>query len=193
MANIIGLLYRLKELQAGIQKLSKGIQKISKPTIKPFSKNNASKISEDSLYDKYLNQLADKQSQLDQINHNISQKSKQAAQRYVQTGHAKPLNKAQQNMVSHRVGSDFVGQYIIEPSGMQKAFGKVQINKIKNLDGKVSGVDSIVPVNVKDIITLYSPKRFITENSNTPSILGYYPEKRFRCTQEYCRIIFSKI
>lgn len=125
MANIIGLLDRLKELQAGIQKLGKGIQKISKPTIKLFSKNNASKISEDSLYDEYLNRLADKQSQLDQINHNISQKSKQAAQRYVQTGHAKPLTKAQQNMVSHRAGSDFVGQYIIEPSGMQKAFGKV--------------------------------------------------------------------
>ena len=192
MANIIGLLDRLEELQAGIQKLGKGIQKISKPTIKPFSKNNASKISEDSLYDKYLNQLADKQSQLDQINHNISQKSKQAAQRYVQTGHAKPLTKVQQNMVSHRAGSDFVGQYIIEPSGMQKAFGKVQINKIKNLDGKVSGADSLVPVNVKDIITLYSPKNFITINSNTPSILGYYPEKDLDAPRNIAGLYFPK-
>ena len=192
MANIIGLLNRLGELQAGIQKLGKGIQKISKPTIKPFSKNNASKISEDSLYDEYLNQLANKQSLLDQINHNISQKSKQAAQRYVQTGHAKPLTKVQQNMVSHRAGSDFVGQYIIEPSGMQKAFGKVQINKIKNLDGKVSGADSLVPVNVKDIITLYSPKNFITKNSNTPSILGYYPEKDLDAPRNIAGLYFPK-
>lgn len=192
MANIIGLLDKLEELYAGIYKLSKGMQKISKPAIKSFSKNTASKISKDSLYDKYLNQLADRQSQLDQINHNLSYKSKQATQRYVQTGHAKPLNKAQQNMVSHRAGSDFVGQYIIEPSGMQKAFGKVQINKIKNLDGKVSGVDSLVPVNVKDIITLYSPKNFITKNSNTPSILGYYPEKDLDVPRNISGLYFPK-
>lgn len=128
-------------------------------------------------YDAFLSELADKESALDQINSKLSQESKWAASKYVQTGHAKPLTQSQQNTIAHKVGSDFTGQYIIEPSGLQKAFGKVQINKIKNLGGKTEGVDSLLPVEIGQTTTLYSPKTFILENSNKPSLFGFYPEQ----------------
>ena len=142
-----------------------------------LEKSNTKEATDITNYDAFLSELADKESALDQINSKLSQKSRQAASKYVQTGHAKPLTQLQQNTIAHKVGSDFTGQYIIEPSGLQKAFGKVQINKIKNLRGKTEGVDSLLPVEVGQTTTLYSPKTFILENSNKPSLFGFYPEQ----------------
>lgn len=160
---MIRLLSKLNKIYQNQAKLNKGVKKIFTQVEIPQSYNN------------YLSKLIEKQQLLDKINSNISQKSMSAAQKYVVTGYAKPLTKAQQDFIS-RAGSDFIGQYVIVPSGLQKALGKVQINKIKYLDGKIEGVYSLLPVKVGQTTSLYSPKKFITENSNKPSIFGFYPE-----------------
>lgn len=155
-------------------------------------KNSNTKKSIDQDYDAFLSQLANEESALDQINSKLSQESTKAAYKYVQTGHAKPLTQSQQNAIAHKVGSDFTGQYIIEPSGLQKAFGKIQINKIENLGGKTEGLESILPVKVGQTVTLYSPKKFILENSNKPSIFGFYPEQSLNNPRNVVGMFYPK-
>lgn len=172
--------------------VDKGLTNTAKSQItKQTVKKSVNDINNEN-YNAYLSELADEESILDQINSKLNQTSKQAAYKYVQTGHAKPLTQSQQDAIAHKVGSDFTGQYIIEPSGLQKAFGKIQLHKIENLEGKTEGVYSLLPVEVGQTTTLYSPKTFILENSNKPSIFGFYPEQSLSNSRNIAGMFYPK-